>query len=114
MSQQTEQRGSLSFENTEIAFRSKSDRDLDKAYWLFKLIGNNFLTKVGPPIANFALNIGLPITGLIRSTIFNHFCGGETIGGCLPAIDRLADQHVETILDYSVEGEDAEIAFDET
>lgn len=114
MSQPTEQRDSLSFENTEIAFRGKSNRDLDKAYWLFKIIGSNFLTKVGPPVTNFALNVGLPVTGIIRSTIFNHFCGGETIAGCVSAIDRLADQHVETILDYSVEGEDAEIAFDET
>ncbi|RQP12360.1 proline dehydrogenase family protein [Parapedobacter defluvii] len=114
MSQQTEQRGSLSFENTEIAFRGKSNRDLDKAYWLFKIIGSNLLTKVGPPITNFALHIGLPITGLIRNTIFNHFCGGETIEGCITAINRLADQHVETILDYSVEGEDAEPVFDET
>lgn len=114
MSQQTEQRGSLSFENTKIAFRSKSNRDLDKAYWLFKIISSNFLTKVGPPITNFALNIGLPITSLIRNTIFDHFCGGETIEGCLPAIDRLANQRVETILDYSVEGEDNEAAFDET
>jgi len=114
MSQQTEQRDTFSFENTEIAFRSKSNRDLDKAYWLFKIIGSNFLTKVGPPITNFALKIGLPITGIIRNSIFNHFCGGETIEGCLPAIGRLANQRVETILDYSVEGEEAEVAFDET
>ncbi len=114
MSQQTEQRDLLSFENTEIAFRSKSNRDLNKAYWLFKIIGSNFLTKVGPPITNFALNIGLPIIGIIRKTIFNHFCGGETIEGCLPSIKRLANQQVETILDYSVEGENNETVFDET
>jgi len=114
MSQQTEQRDSLSFENTEIAFRSKNNRDLNKAYWLFKMISSNLLTRVGPPITNFALNIGLPITGIIRKTIFNHFCGGETIEGCLPSIDRLTKQRVETILDYSVEGEDEEAVFDET
>ena len=114
MNQQTELRESLSFENTEIAFRNKSDRDLNKAYWLFKMIGSNLLTKVGPPLANAALKMGLPITGLIRATIFNHFCGGETIEGCLPSINRLANQRVETILDYSVEGEDDERSFDKT
>ncbi|MBK1441049.1 proline dehydrogenase family protein [Parapedobacter sp. ISTM3] len=114
MSQQTQQQSALSFENTEIAFKSKSNADLNKAYWLFKIIASNFLTNVGPPITNFALRAGLPVTGLIRSTIFNHFCGGETITGCIPAIERLASQRVGTILDYSVEGEDTEQVFDET
>jgi len=114
MSQQTQQRGELSFENTEIAFRGKSNSDLNKAYWLFKILSSNFLTRVGPPITNFALNAGLPIQGLIRSTIFNYFCGGETIQGCVSAIDRLANQWVGTILDYSVEGEDTEVVFDHT
>lgn len=114
MSQQTQQLGELSFENTEIAFRGKSNGDLNKAYWLFKILSSNFLTRVGPPITNFALNAGLPIQGIIRSTIFNYFCGGETIQGCVPAIDRLANQCVGTILDYSVEGEDTEAVFDDT
>ncbi len=114
MSQQTQRLGELSFENTEVAFRGKSDSDLNKAYWLFNILSSNFLTRVSPPITNFALNIGLPIKGLIRSTIFNHFCGGETINGCISAIDTLAKQYVGTILDYSVEGEDTEEAFDET
>ena len=114
MSQQTQQSGELSFENTEVAFRGKSNGDLNNAYWLFRILASNFLTRVGPPITNFALNIGLPIKGIIRSTIFKYFCGGETIAGCVPAINRLASQAVGTILDYSVEGEDTEAVFDET
>ncbi|GGG85953.1 proline dehydrogenase [Parapedobacter pyrenivorans] len=114
MSQKIQRQPELSFENTEIAFRGKSDGDLNRAYWLFKIIGSNFLTRIGPPLANFALNVGLPVKGFIRTTIFNHFCGGETIEGCVPTIERIANQQVETILDYSVEGEDAEAVFDET
>ena len=53
------------FDNTEVAFRQKTNAQLKKAYWLFKMIGNNFLTKVGPPITNFFLNIGLPVQGAI-------------------------------------------------
>ncbi|WP_134088601.1 proline dehydrogenase family protein [Olivibacter sp. XZL3] len=102
----------LTFDNTEIAFRSKSTAELNRAYWLFKIISSNFLTKVGPPVTNFALNIGLPIKGIIKKTIFDHFCGGETIAGCEQAIQQLAAQHVGTILDYSVEGEESEQAFD--
>ena len=104
----------LSFENTEIAFRHSSNNALKRAYWLFKIINVNFLVKIGPPITNFAINIGLPIKGLIKATIFNHFCGGETITECDRTIKNLAKGGVGTILDYSIEGEDDEQVFDHT
>ena len=104
----------LSFENTEIAFKGKSNADLNRSYWLFKLVANSALVKIGSPITNFALKIGLPIKGIIRSTVFRHFCGGETIEGCKSSIDDLASKHVCTILDYSVEGEETEKDFDAT
>ncbi|MFA4868254.1 MAG: proline dehydrogenase family protein [Pedobacter sp.] len=104
----------LNFDNTEIAFRNKSNGDLNAAYWLFKVISSNFLTKVGPPVTNLFLNIGLPIKGVIKATIFKHFCGGETIAECEHTIEQLALGNVGTILDYSVEGEDEEAVFDFT
>ncbi|RYE16322.1 MAG: proline dehydrogenase, partial [Sphingobacteriales bacterium] len=85
-----------------------------RAYWLFRLISINFLVKIGPPITNFAVNIGLPIKGLIKATIFKHFCGGETIEECDRTIKNLYGGGVGTILDYSVEGEDEEHVFDHT
>ncbi|WP_205313968.1 proline dehydrogenase family protein [Pedobacter nanyangensis] len=104
----------IDFNNTEVAFRHKSDSELKQAYWLFKMIGSNFLTKVGPPITNFMLNIGLPIQGAIKATIFKQFCGGETIAECEHTIEQLHQGKVGTILDYSVEGEDEEQVFDFT
>ena len=105
---------SLSFENTEIAFRHSTNSALKRAYWLFRIINVNFLVKIGPPITNFAVNIGLPIKGLIKATIFKHFCGGETITECDNTIKNLANSGVGTILDYSIEGEDDEQVFDHT
>ncbi|WP_316841289.1 proline dehydrogenase family protein [Pedobacter gandavensis] len=104
----------LNFDNTEIAFRNKSNSELNAGYWLFKVISSNFLTKVGPPITNFFLNIGLPIKSIIKATIFKHFCGGETIAECEHTIEQLAAVNVGTILDYSVEGEEEESVFDFT
>ena len=72
------------------------------------------MVKIGPPITNFAIKIGLPIKGLIRATIFKHFCGGETIRECQKTIKSLEAGHVGTILDYSIEGEDSEAVFDDT
>jgi proline dehydrogenase len=104
----------LNFDNTEIAFRNKSKSELNSAYWLFKIMSSNFLTQVGPPVTNLFLNIGLPIQGIIKATIFKQFCGGETIAECERTVALLADGKVGTILDYSVEGEDEEHVFDFT
>lgn len=104
----------LSFDNTEIAFRGKSNADLSRAYWLFKFISINFLTKIGPPITNIALKLGLPVKSLIKATIFRQFCGGESIAECEKTVTQLHDAGVGSILDYSVEGEDEEEVFDQT
>ncbi|SMD03136.1 proline dehydrogenase family protein [Pedobacter africanus] len=111
---ETPPKKSLNFDDTEIAFRNKSNAELNAAYWLFKVISSNFLTKIGPPITNFSLNIGLPIKGIIKATIFKHFCGGETIAECEHTIEQLHSGNVGTILDYSVEGEEEEAVFDFT
>ncbi len=104
----------ISFDNTQIAFSGMSNADLNRAYWLFKVINVNFLVKIGPPITNFAVKIGLPITPIIRATIFKHFCGGESISNCSNTIQHLGKYNIGTILDYSVEGEATEAAFDAT
>ncbi|WP_276348005.1 proline dehydrogenase family protein [Daejeonella sp. JGW-45] len=106
--------GSPDFDNTEIAFRGKSNSDLRRAYWLFKIISVRLLTTIGPPLTRFAMFIHLPIKPLIKATIFKHFCGGETIEECEATISQLHKGRVGSILDYSVEGEDDEKAFEAT
>lgn len=104
----------LDFNNTEIAFAGRTNKDLNKAYWLFRLISNNLLVKAGQSLTPVALKLGLPIKGIIKATIFKQFVGGETISDCLPVIKDLSDRNVGTILDYSVEGKETEDAFDLT
>ena len=104
----------ISFDNTEIAFKAKSMSDLQKSYWLFKLVGNNFLVKLGPALLNIAFFLRLPIKSLIKNTIFEQFCGGESIKDCEKRIQSLARYNVNTILDYSVEGSSNKENFDLT
>lgn len=99
------------FENTEIAFRRKTDAELTHSYRVFKLINNNILARVGPLLTTLAIKMGLPVTGLIRKTVFKQFCGGETIEDCKPVIDNLWSARVGTILDYSVEGAQEEESY---
>ena len=62
------------FDNTEIAFAAKSDAELERAYFLFRLISNQPLVKIGTHIEQFVLKSHLPVEGLIRASVFNHFC----------------------------------------
>lgn len=105
---------SIDFDNIEIAFGGRSDKSVRRAYWLFRLIGYNWLVKVGTPVINFAIQARLPVKGIIKSTIFRHFCGGENILDCNKTIDKLFQQGVGSILDYSVEGREHEEDFDKT
>lgn len=100
------------FENTKVAFQLKSDSELERAYFLFKMIAHQPLVKIGTAATNFALKANLPVEGLIRSTVFDHFCGGVSEEDCLPVIDKMFNFGVSSVLDYSVEGKETEEQFD--
>lgn len=104
----------LDFQDTKTAFADKSDAELKEKYRLFKLMNYSFLTEIGTKATEFAFALGLPIEGLIKSTIFEQFCGGETIEECQKTIDKLGKSNIGTILDYSVEGKFAEEDFERT
>jgi len=99
------------FNNTEIAFQLKNDSELERAYFLFKMISYQPLVKIGTAATNFALKTNLPVEGLIRSTVFDHFCGGVNEEDCLPVIDKMFQKGVSSVLDYSVEGKENEAQF---
>ena len=102
------------FDNTETAFKLKTDSELERAYFLFKMIQNQPMVRIGTAVTNFALKAHLPVEGLIRSTVFDHFCGGVTEDDCLPNIEKMHQKaNVHSILDYSVEGKEDEEQFDD-
>jgi proline dehydrogenase len=100
------------FDNTKVAFALKSDTELDRAYFLFKMIDNEPLVRIGTVVTNFALKAHLPVEGLIRATVFDHFCGGTTEDDCLSVVDKMYTKGVSSVLDYSVEGKEEEEQFD--
>ena len=100
------------FKNTQIAFSLKSDTELDRAYFLFKMIANEPLVRIGTAVTNFALKANLPVEGLIRATVFDHFCGGVNEEDCINVVDKMYSKGVFSVLDYSVEGKEEEEQFD--
>lgn len=106
------------FENTEIAFQYKTNGELNKAYWLFKIVGSPVVVRIGKVLTHLALALRIPVAWAIKPTIYSHFCGGETIEESVPVIRKLEPFGVRAILDYSVEGkerpEDIQAALEET
>lgn len=100
------------FDNTQVAFSLKSDTELDRAYFLFKMIDSEPLVRIGTAVTNFALKAHLPVEGLIRASVFDHFCGGVSEDDCLPVMEKMFTKGVCSVLDYSVEGKEEEIEFD--
>jgi proline dehydrogenase len=100
------------FNDTQVAFALKTDTELERAYFLFKMIGNEPLVRIGTAVTNFALKAHLPVESLIRVTVFDHFCGGTTEDDCLSVVDKMFTKGVSSVLDYSVEGKEEEEQFD--
>ena len=94
----------IDLSNTEVAFSALSDLQLRQAWLLFKFLGQSWVVKLGPNLAYLSLKFRLPIKGLIKKTVFSHFCGGENIQDCLPRIRSLATSKIGTILDFAREG----------
>lgn len=104
----------LNFNNTNIAFKVKSNNDLKRAYWLFRIIGSPLIVKLGKFFMIIALKLRLPVSFIVKRTIFKQFCGGESIQECSSTVETLGKYKVGTILDYSVEGKVEEEDFDQT
>jgi proline dehydrogenase len=104
----------LSFDNTEIAFASKSDLDLRRAWALFSMLGRKPLVDGGKKLTELAFALHLPVKGAIKATLFRQFVGGETIHECAQTIAALGKYNIGTILDYSAEGKRSEGSFEAT
>ena len=100
------------FDNTEIAFQYRSDKELKHARFLFSSMGSPTLTNIGIKLTKLALALHLPVKRIIKSTLFDHFCGGETMENAAQTAAMLSKYGIGTILDYGVEGKESEDDFD--
>jgi proline dehydrogenase len=98
----------ISFDNTEIAFAYKSDKDLKHSHLLYTLMGKPWLVQMGTRLAPWSIRVGLPVKGMIRKTISKQFIGGESLEETIPVAKQLAQYNVDVILDYAVEGKEGE------
>ncbi|PTM04120.1 MAG: proline dehydrogenase [Bacteroidetes bacterium] len=104
----------VDFNDTKTAFILKSDAQLRKAYWLFKLVANKSLVGLGKKASSLAIKLGLPIRTVVKQTVYDQFVGGESIEECEPIINKLQEYNVFALLDFAVEGKETDADFDAT
>lgn len=104
----------INFDNLKVAFASKSDAELRKMKLVFSMLNNKLVSDIGIALTKIGFALHLPIKGIMKQTMFGHFCGGETIIECTKVAQKLSEYGVDSILDYSVEGEENEASFDRT
>ncbi len=103
----------LDFENTEIAFSYKSDKELKRLKWLFTMMNNSGLVKLGSMFTPLALKLNLPfVRPALKATIFKQFVGGENLLDTQKTIDLLFRYGTLTILDYGAESKTSEDELD--
>lgn len=102
------------FNDLKVAFKDKSDRDLNRAYLLFKTINNPLFSKILTGFVRIAIWLHIPIEKIIKATVYKHFCGGTTIENSKSTIEKLWKSQIMTILDFSIEGQESEVDFNRT
>jgi len=102
------------FDDTKTAFSYKSNYELKRAYLLFKLLSYPSLTFIGKYFLNLLIKIHFPIDNLIKKTIFEQFCGGENEKECFSVINKLKENNIRCILNYSIEGANTENSYEHT
>lgn len=102
----------ISFDNTELAFQYKNDKELKKARFLFSSMSHGWLVKIGVKLTPVLIKMRMPVNGIIRKTIFSQFVGGETLEQTSAVAKKLGGYNVKVILDYAVEGKEGEENFE--
>ncbi len=96
------------FQNTEIAFKPRSDADLRKARLLFRIMASPLLVRAMGLMAGIALRLRIPVRWLVKPTVFKLFCGGETLAEVQGVVDKLAFHKVRSVADFAAENRESE------
>ena len=94
------------FDDIKVTYDDKSDKDLNRAYFLFKIISRPFFTKILTSALQLAIRIHLPIKKIVKATIYKQFCGGTSIQASQSTADNLWKSGIGTILNFSAEGKE--------
>lgn len=97
----------VNFNDSKLCFQSKSVSELLRAYLVFQLCRSRLLVQNAEILVDTSYKyLGNTVTDtVLRWTFFGHFCAGQNTADMTPAITRLADAGIGSILDYAAEAD---------
>lgn len=105
----------VDFSNTEIAFAHKSNEELKRSGWLFRMMNKQWLVDTGSHVGLWLSNAGIRIFNpIVKATIFKQFCGGTSLEDSVDAIEHLVERQTHSVLDFGAEAKTKEVDFDST
>ncbi|MDR2359050.1 MAG: proline dehydrogenase family protein [Prevotellaceae bacterium] len=93
---------SIDFSHIPSSIKEKSNSELTTSIFIFKAVRYKWLICFGQAALPYVLWVP-GIKFFLRKTVFNHFCGGETLDDTKKIIQNLAAHNVNAISDYSAE-----------
>eukprot|EP00930_Biecheleria_cincta_P023757 TRINITY_DN170_c0_g1_i8.p1 TRINITY_DN170_c0_g1~~TRINITY_DN170_c0_g1_i8.p1 ORF type:complete len:570 (-),score=106.08 TRINITY_DN170_c0_g1_i8:216-1925(-) len=101
----------IDFGDSRAAFQSKSTFELLRAWSVFQTCAIPFVVRNCDTLYNMGVRILGPtfVHGVLRRTMFGHFCAGETVAEIQPRMAQLQELGVGGILDYAAEAKDGEL-----
>ena len=103
----------IDLQNTGVAYKNLSTMKLRKAWYLFKVMSYPKLVHLGGVLFEKSLSFGLPISWILKRSLFGHFCGGEDLSECLSNTKTLEKHGIATALHYAVEASGSDSEFEE-
>ena len=107
------------FDNTKIGFDLKSDFELKRALFLFKVISNSTITKIGTSLLKLYSSIWFLFfkqydifSAIFLEQIYRQFCAGLDHKTSMKTVNKLFSKNVYSYLHYSVEGGKNDASFD--
>ena len=104
----------MNFDNTENAYQLKSNKELYRSLYLFRLISNQTLVTLLTKFALIALRLRLPVSFLFQHTVFNQFCSAISKKDSIKKVNRLASYNVKSYMHYASESQKSENCMDES
>lgn len=102
----------INLNDTEVAFRYKSDAELNNTLFIFRLIQKPFLVNTLTKVAQLIIKFKLPLKFVLKKTVFKVFCAGQNRAEAAITIKNLKKYKVNTVLDYVAEGDNSVESFE--
>jgi len=94
----------MKFDNTLKAYKLKSNKDLYRAFLIFKIISSNIVVSFASRFLLVMLKLKIPVHGILKNTIFKQFCAGLKKKDSMLVVEKLNKSNIKSYMHFAVEG----------